>query len=113
MSDDELTKLKRIQALMFWKLSFANPNVAMGLVQVPMPSSKPATADSWETEPMPEEGVETVVFQRALTIEDMNHLMMGHIPNCQEDHWFMYCDGQNFRIYRSLSGRCVFEASES
>lgn len=85
----------------------------MGLVQAPMPSSEPATADSWEIVPMPKEGIEKVVFQRALTIEDMNHLMMGHIPNCQEDHWFMYRDGQNFRIYRSLSGRCVFEASES
>lgn len=111
MSDDELIKIKRLKALMFWKLAFANPNVAMGLVQAPTPSSEPATADSWETEPMIDKYAETVAYQRSLTTEEMNRLMMGHIPDCQEDHWFMYCDGQHFRIYRSWSGCCVFDAS--
>lgn len=111
MFDDELAKFKRIQALMFWKLAFANPNVAMGLVPVPTPSLEPATADSWEIKPVIEQYAETIVYQRLLTSREMNRLMIGHIPDCQEDHWFMYCDGQNFRIYRSWSGNCVFDAS--
>lgn len=27
-----------------------------------------------------------------------------------EDHWFMYCDHEYIRYYRSWTGVCVFEA---
>jgi hypothetical protein len=33
--------------------------------------------------------------------EDMEILRKGHIPNAQEDHWFMYCDDEHIRYYRS------------
>ena len=34
----------------------------------------------------------------------------GHIPEVQEDHWFMYCDDDYIRYYRSWTGICAFEA---
>jgi hypothetical protein len=42
--------------------------------------------------------------------EDMEILRKGHIPNAQEDHWFMYCDDEHIRYYRSWTGMCAFEA---
>ena len=34
----------------------------------------------------------------------------GHIPEVQEDHWFMYCDDEYIRYFRSWTGMCGFEA---
>ena len=42
--------------------------------------------------------------------DKMKVLMQGHIPEAQEDHWFMYCDRSHIRYYRSWTGECAFEA---
>ena len=40
----------------------------------------------------------------------MSIVKMGHIPDAMEDHWFMYCDDDTIRYYRSWTGFCIFIA---
>lgn len=71
--------------------------------------SEVATAESWKTEPMPEErlcadvGFHMDALQFAL-------LRRGHIPHVMEDKWFMYFDeGESeIRLHRSWTGYCIF-----
>ena len=104
--------LDQTKAIMFWKL--ANGNVAEILNGGDgMPDkSKTASKDSWETKPMPEnpEDISIVELNLALNRENMKRLQRGHIPQAQEDHWFMYCDHEYIRYYRSWTGMCAFEA---
>ncbi len=68
-----------------------------------------ATADRWRTSPMPDE----YAFIKAdVTIpeEAMEAIRKGHIPGEMEDHWFMYCDDNAIRFFRSWTGFCIFEA---
>ena len=77
----------------------------------PMPEKKKiATRDSWNTRPMPEKQV-TVPLDLRLTGEQMERIRCGHIPDGMEDHWFMYCDDERIRYYRSWTGNCIFEAA--
>lgn len=54
--------------------------------------------------------VSTVEVRIDLNPEQMIILRMGHTPEAQEDHWFMYCDEEYIRYYRSWTGMCAFEA---
>lgn len=71
-----------------------------------------ATADDCDTEPMPDdpEMVSSMELNLPLTAEQMSIILRGHIPKTMEDHWFMYCDEEFIRYYRSWSGRSAFEA---
>ena len=40
----------------------------------------------------------------------MSIVKYGHIPEAMEDHWFMYCDENTIRYYRSWTGICVYAA---
>ena len=104
---------------MFWKLSLGNPNkVYEG--EDPLPDkSKVAEASSWNIElkdddgrpvVIPEEDFTVMPFRMALDREEMAVLRRGHIPEVQEDHWFMYCDEEYIRYYRSWTGMIGFEA---
>lgn len=68
-----------------------------------------ATANRWRTWPMPEE---YVIIRVDITIpeEAMAVIRKGHVPETMEDHWFMYCDGNAIRYFRSWTGVCIFEA---
>ena len=109
---EKAEQFAQTKAIMFWKL--ANGNVARILNgENGMPDkSKVATKESWEIKPMPEDSEETSIIKLTLALshENMKKLRRGHIPEAQEDHWFMYCDGEYIRYYRSWTGMCAFEA---
>ncbi len=71
--------------------------------------SKKATADSWEIHPITG-NILTKAMDFVLTNDQMDQIAMGHIPEAMEDHWFMYCDEQCIRYYRSWTGKCAFVA---
>ena len=73
------------------------------------PKQEVATAQSWDTLPMPAR-TSTVKLGIHMSSEDFRSIEMGHIPREMEDHWFMYCDERAIRWYRSWSGICIFEA---
>ena len=73
------------------------------------PKSKMATKDSWKNLPMPEK--KTVIpMNEMIPGEAMHIIKYGHIPEAMEDHWFMYCDEDTIRYYRSWTGICIYEA---
>jgi ADP-ribosylglycohydrolase len=97
---------------MYWKLALGNSALAIE-GKDPLPSKEVvATADSWKTDPLPDnpQDVSRMGCQIELTAESMETLRRGHIPNVQEDHWFMYCDDEYIRYYRSWNGMCAYEA---
>lgn len=108
----EEDKLNCFLAIMRWKLGLGNfNNLLRG--ESPLPSKeKIATARDFETQPMPNDPKETTYIPFALLVsaEQMDILRKGHLPAVQEDHWFMYCDEEYIRYYRSWTGQCAFEA---
>lgn len=68
-----------------------------------------ATAESWKTEPMPEERL-CVGVDFHMGAEQFALLRRGHIPHVMEDKWFIYFDeGESeIRLYRSWTGYCIF-----
>lgn len=68
-----------------------------------------ANADSWDTQPMPKEHT-VVKIDFEVPTEAMDTIRKGHIPEAMEDHWFMYCDDEHIRFYRSWTGICIYEA---
>lgn len=80
------------------------------------PKREAATAESWNTTPMPWRNA-VVKLNVMISGEDFKSIEMGHIPQEMEDHWFMYCEetpgkaGGYIRWFRSWSGFCIFEAS--
>ena len=105
--DDEK---KQFQAIMLWKLGLGN----MGKLfngEEPMPNkTKVAKSTSWKIDPMPQTDISRIEAGISITEEDMAIIRKGHIPEAQEDHWFMYCSKQHIRYYRSWTGTCAFEA---
>lgn len=108
--NEESEQMKQYQAIMLWKLGLGH----MGKYfngENPLPDKNEiATNDSWKIEPMPEEDVSKLQMGITVTDEDMEIIRRGHIPEAQEDHWFMYCDDEYIRYYRSWSGLPAFEA---
>jgi hypothetical protein len=97
---------------MYWKLALGNAALAIE-GKNPLPSKEVvATADSGPTQPLPDDPneVSQIECQIEVCAEDMEILRKGHIPNAQEDHWFMYCDDSHIRYYRSWTGMCAYEA---
>lgn len=80
------------------------------------PKTEVATADSWETQPMPKKN-SVVKLDVHMSEADFKTIEMGHIPDCMEDHWFMYCEPPcggapgHIRWYRSWTGLFIFDAS--
>jgi hypothetical protein len=98
-------------AIMYWKLCLGNSSLSLE-GKDPLPDkSTVATADSWKISPLPDESkLSTIDVNIVIPAKDMEILRRGHIPEAQEDHWFMYCDDEYIRYYRSWTGTCVFEA---
>lgn len=103
---------RQFMALMRWKLGLGDFNkVVTG--DNPLPDkSRTATAADWKTEPMPvgSEMVSDLPFDFRIPANAMEIIRKGHVPEVQEDHWFMYCDHEYIRYYRSWTGICAFEA---
>ena len=103
LTDDEQ------KALMLWKMGAGNSAKRFN-GENPIPEkTKVATADSWKTLPMPERNT-ILPMQEEIPATAMSIVKMGHIPDAMEDHWFMYCDGDTIRYYRSWTGICVYVA---
>ncbi len=110
--DKEEEEKKQFQAIMHWKLGLGNLNNTMR-GESPIPEkTKVATASDWKIEPMPDSKEDISIIELAIPIpeEAMDVLRKGHIPEVQEDHWFMYCDEEYIRYYRSWTGMCALEA---
>ena len=105
--DDEK---KQFQAIMLWKLGLGNMGKFF-IGEKHMPNkSRVAKSTSWKTEPMPRTDISRIKVGISVTEEDMTIIRKGHIPEVQEDHWFMYCSREHIRYYRSWTGICAFEA---
>jgi hypothetical protein len=95
---------------MLWKLGLGD----MGKLfngEDPMPQKTTvAKSTSWRTKPMPKTDISKVRVNIVLSAAEMDIISKGHIPEAMEDHWFMYCDDEYIRYYRSWSGMCAFEA---
>lgn len=111
---EALSQKMHCKTMMRWKLALGH----MGRFfngQDPMPpKEKIATPDMLEVVPM-EEGNKTVVTDHTIgyiTHEMMETLRKGHIPEAQEDHWFMYWDERDNTIHylRSWTGMEAFVA---
>ena len=101
---------KQFQAIMLWKLGLGNMGkFFVGEEHMP-DKSKVAKSTSWKTEPMPHTDISKIEVGISVTEEDMAIIRKGHIPEAQEDHWFMYCSREHIRYYRSWTGTCAFEA---
>ena len=99
-----------LSAILFWKNGLGNMNKLFD-GQNPLPAkTRVATAEDLCSEPMPEEHVTITGLTIEMSAEDMDIIRRGHIPECMEDHWFMYCDEDTIRYFRSWSGIPVFEA---
>ena len=99
-----------IPPLMLWKLGLGNMGKFF-IGENPLPDkSVKATADMFDLKPMPDHDVTVVDTDIILSPEEMKIIQMGHIPESQEDHWFMYCTDHHIRYYRSWTGTCAFEA---
>jgi len=100
---------KQQLALLLWKMGPGDINKLLSGGN-PIPEKKTrATSESWKVMPMGDK-TGTVRMNVSVSPEDMAILEMGHIPQVQEDHWFMYCENNSIRFYRSWTGTPVFFA---
>ncbi len=99
-------------AIMYWKLGLGDFN-KLQKGESPLPKkTRTATADDWKTEPLPEKAddMTEMSFGFRIPAGSMAVIRKGHIPEVMEDHWFMYCDNEYIRYFRSWTGMCAFEA---
>ena len=61
-------------------------------------------------QPMPSEYV-LIPMNIDIPASAMYSIVKGHMPKSMEDHWFMYCDKNTIRYYRSWTGICVYRAT--
>lgn len=110
--DEESQKEEEYKAIMFWKLGLGNIDREINCENSISNKTKIATSDDWKCKPMPSNGnmVSNIELDIPVSVEDMSIICKGHIPITQEDHWFMYCDSEYIRYYRSWTGMCAFEA---
>lgn len=97
------------QALNMWTMGAGNSARRFNMEDPIPPKNKVATADSWKTKPL--DVYVTVAQDFYLTDEQMAVIRYGHIPDAMEDHWFMYCDENTIRYYRSWTGICFAQAT--
>ena len=98
-----------MKALQRWKMGAGNSAKRFN-GENPIPKkTEVATKDSWKTKLMPEKNV-LLPLNVTISHEAMQVVKHGHIPEAMEDHWFMYCDEDTIRYYRSWTGICIFVA---
>lgn len=98
-----------LKSLMMWKMGAGNSAKRFnGENPIPV-KTVVATKDSWTIMPMPEQHT-TIPVGVILPENAMECVKYGHIPDAMEDHWFMYCDDNTIRYYRSWTGFCIYVA---
>lgn len=98
-----------LKALMMWKMGAGNSAKRFN-GEDPMPvKTVVATKDSWSSKPMPERHT-VIPVNVVIPDKAMEYIKYGHIPEAMEDHWFMYCDDNTIRYYRSWTGFCIYVA---
>lgn len=105
----ELDKFKQTAVLQMWTNGLGHMGKAFNGEDAMPDKTRSATADSWTTQPMPNEHT-TIRTDIKVSSEAMEIIRKGHIPEAMEDHWFMYCDDEYIRYYRSWTGICIYEA---
>ena len=106
---DTTPSINELRALKLWKMGAGNSAKRFN-GENPIPEkTEVATEDSWKTLPMPDSNT-TIPMDVVISREAMDIVKMGHIPSAMEDHWFMYCDDDTIRYYRSWTGICIFVA---
>ena len=98
------------KAMMLWKLGLGHMGKFMN-GEDPMPSKvKRATLDMWKVQPMPDDDITKIPMYYEISAEKMRILRQGHIPESQEDHWFMVCGTSYIQYFRSWTGTCEYVA---
>ena len=106
---DTTPSSNELRALKLWTMGAGNSAKRFN-GENPIPEkTEVATEDSWKTLPMPGNNT-TIPMDVVISREAMDIVKMGHIPSAMEDHWFMYCDNDTIRYYRSWTGICIFVA---
>lgn len=101
---------EQTKTMMLWQLGLGNMSKFFN-GEDPMPSKeKRATFNSWDVDPMPHDDISEIPMYYELSEDKMRILKQGHIPEAQEDHWFMCVTRNYIRYYRSLTGMCAFVA---
>ena len=61
----------------------------------------------WDTKPMPEKH-EEFILKRDMSMEELEILKQGHIPERMEDKWFWYYQDGSLYVHRSWTGFCIY-----
>jgi hypothetical protein len=70
-------------------------------------SKQRATADSWQTRPMPEARKELAI-DGTFSRQEYEQITHGYIPQEQQDRWFIYFEAGWLYFHRSRTGTCVY-----
>ena len=99
-------------AILFWKLALGDANKALNGEDPLPPKTRTATANDMQLTYLSDDPAKTleIVVNSNILAKDVTILRQGHIPQVMEDHWFMYCDDEYIRYFRSWTGDCAFEA---
>lgn len=69
-----------------------------------------AEAGDWKTKPMSPDNHYVISTEIAVPELAMERIRQGHIPREMEDKWFMYCENDVIRYFRSWTGYNIFSA---
>ena len=69
-----------------------------------------ATAADWKTKPMSVEHHYIISTEIPVPAYAMDRIRQGHIPEGMDDRWFMYCENDVIRYFRSWLGANIFNA---
>lgn len=113
MAGQKTNEKDQLNAMLLWKLGLGH----MGKFfngEDPMPNKDQFPSEELikNGNPMPTELEDVTVIKNVPIVVPewaMDILKRGHIPEAQEDHWFMYCTHDMLRYYRSWSGMCAYE----
>ena len=71
---------------------------------------KVATPADWNNKPMSPENHYVILTNILLPSLAMERIRLGHIPGQMEDRWFMFCENNVIRYFRSWTGYNTFNA---
>lgn len=96
-------------AINLWTMGLGDSNKRLAGEDPMPPKTEKAKRSSWTVHRMPRTH-EDFYLGMEITKEEKDILELGHIPEVMEDHWFMYCEDNVIRYYRSWTGFCIFKA---
>ena len=71
---------------------------------------KIATSKDWKNKPMSKEQHYVILTDVVVPPLAMDRIRQGHIPGQMEDHWFMFCEDNAIRYFRSWTGYNIYNA---